>query len=82
MFDKETYWKKRKQRLRGQESLPEPKLIQTSNVMLGFDSTGRPVAKNRRVRRKKVADRTYTKKGYQAYENKQGAFVTRRLKSA
>lgn len=82
MFDKQAYWKRRKQGLRGQEELPEPKLIKTSNVMLGFDKGGNPVARNNRDRHRKIVDRTFTKKGYQAYKQKDGSFTTRKLRQA
>lgn len=80
MFDEAQYWKNRKQGKRGQEDLiPKSKLIKESDVSMGFSPTGQMIAKNRKVRRQKAVDRTFTKKGYQAYERKDGTKSTRKL---
>ena len=63
MFDKIKYWANRKENKRGQEGLPEPTLLKKSNVMLVMRKGG-PVAQNRKQRRHKVVDRTFTKKGH------------------
>ena len=63
MVDKIKYWESRKQNKRGQEALPEPTLLRKSNLMFVMRKGG-PVAANRKQRRHKVIDRTFTKKGY------------------
>lgn len=78
-FDKVVYWQRRKEGKRGQDELPAPKLFKTSNVMLGFERGGKPVPKNRKQRRQRAIDRTFTKKGYKAVYSKVEGWITNKI---
>lgn len=63
VFDKETYWKNRKENKRGQGELVLSKLVKTpEDITMGFDDDGKMYAKTRAMRRaKKPTLNIYTK---------------------
>lgn len=66
-FDKQKYWDLKKRGIRGQGA-KSPKIIsfkETDETTQLFDPVKKQFVKvNRERRRRKVVDRTYTKKGY------------------
>lgn len=54
MFNKEEYWKNRKNKNRGQGKTIEPKLFKTSDVHIHFTKDNKPMAVPRRIRRRAI----------------------------
>ncbi len=64
-FDKDKYWKNRKEGKRGQGELPKPQITPTDNeAERSFDNEGNMVIKNRAYRRRRIrlpGDNLFTK---------------------
>lgn len=64
-FDKDKYWKNRKEGKRGQGELPKPQITESGDAERGFDNAGNIIVKNRAFRRRRIrlpGDNLFTQK--------------------